>query len=39
MPPQSFDLHAIDDIARSQGGIVTHAQLVTLGMSPSTISR
>lgn len=39
MPPQSFDLHAIDDIARSQGGVVTHAQLVTMGMSPSTISR
>jgi hypothetical protein len=39
MPLQSFDRHAIDDLARSQGGIVTHAQLVTMGMSPSTISR
>lgn len=39
MPRQSFDLHAIDDIARSQGGVITHAQLVTMGMAPSTISR
>lgn len=39
MPRQSFDAGAIDDLARSQGGIVTHGQLVILGMSPSTISR
>ena len=36
--PRTFDLHAIDDLARAQGGVVTHAQLVELGMAKSTIS-
>lgn len=36
---RAFDLHAIDDLARSQGGVVTHAQLVSMGMSSSSISR
>lgn len=39
MPSRSFDLHTVDDLARSQGGILTHGQLVALGMSPTSISR
>ncbi|MFL6070404.1 MAG: type IV toxin-antitoxin system AbiEi family antitoxin domain-containing protein [Actinomycetes bacterium] len=40
MPPsRKFDVHAIDAVAISQGGIVTFSQLRALGMSPSTISR
>jgi hypothetical protein len=37
--PRTYDLHAIDDLARAQGGVITHGQLVSLGMSSSSISR
>ena len=36
---RQFDLSAIDDVASSQGGIVTYRQLTQLGMSNATISR
>jgi hypothetical protein len=40
MPRQrNYDLHAIDDVARAQGGVITHSQLLSLGMSSSSISR
>ena len=37
--PRRFDVHAVDDVAAAQGGIVTFAQLVELGMSKSSIGR
>ncbi|MEO8106646.1 MAG: type IV toxin-antitoxin system AbiEi family antitoxin domain-containing protein [Actinomycetes bacterium] len=37
--PRQFDLNAVDDVARSQGGIVTYRQLRQLGMSNATVSR
>lgn len=37
--PRAFDTHAIDDLARTQGGIVTFRQLTALGMSTASISR
>lgn len=37
--PRAFDVNAIDDVARAQGGIVTYRQLVALGMSSASISR
>jgi hypothetical protein len=37
--PRNFDLAAIDDIARTQGGIITHRQLRSLNMSGSSIAR
>lgn len=37
--PRLFDVHAIDDVAAAQGGIVRFAQLVELGMSKSSIAR
>ncbi len=37
--PRAFDPPAIDDLARTQGGIVTYRQLIALGMSSASISR
>ena len=37
--PRRFDVHAIDDLAAAQGGVVRFAQLVELGMSKSSIGR
>jgi|tagenome__1003787_1003787.scaffolds.fasta_scaffold20971870_2 hypothetical protein len=39
MPGRAFDIHVIDDIAASQGGAVTHRQLIAAGVSPATVSR
>ena len=36
---RQFDVRAIDDLASTQGGLVTYRQLQALGMSQSTISR
>ena len=37
--PRAFDHRAINDLASAQGGIVAFSQLVSLGMSNSTIGR
>jgi hypothetical protein len=36
--PRLFEINAVHDAANSQGGVVSHAQLVTLGVSKATIS-
>lgn len=36
--PRLFEINAVYDAANTQGGVISHAQLVALGVSKSTIS-